>query len=63
MNHPGYLWSLEPQGDQWAWRAVGREDRRLLVQGVAASKAEAAACLARIISTQASAAMEQDLAA
>ena len=50
MNPPGYHWILQPEGDQWRWRVVGRDDGRLLTEGVACTRAEGAAFLARAMS-------------
>lgn len=50
MHHSGYQWSLRPEGDRWRWMAVGRDDRAVFAQGVAPSRAEAAALLARAMS-------------
>lgn len=47
MGHPGYKWSLKPEGGQWRWQAVDRDGGAVFVQGMANSRAEAAACLAR----------------
>ncbi|MDO1559496.1 hypothetical protein Q0812_08660 [Brevundimonas sp. 2R-24] len=46
----GYVWSLKPEGEGWRWQALGREDRALVAQGLARSKAEAAAYLVRALS-------------
>ena len=46
MTPPGYDWILQPEGDQWRWKGVGRDDRQVLVEGLARSRAEAAASLA-----------------
>lgn len=50
MTPPGYDWILQPEGDQWRWMAVGRDNRVVLVEGLAASRAEGAAFLARAMS-------------
>ena len=50
MNGSGYSWTLRPDGDQWRWMAVDREDQTVLTQGVARTRAEAAAFLARAMS-------------
>mgnify|MGYP001627301477 CR=1 FL=1 len=50
MEHAGYRWSLTREGAQWRWRAVERDRNIVLVEGVAASRAEGAAFLARAMS-------------
>lgn len=50
MDHAGYKWSLTREGAGWRWRAVERDKDIVLVEGVAASRAEAAAFLARAMS-------------
>ena len=46
MTSPGYDWSLQREGDQWRWRAVGRDNGLVLVEGLARTRAEGAAYLA-----------------
>ncbi len=46
MKQSGYEWTLKQSSDGWRWAAIGRDSREVLVQGVARSRAEAAACLA-----------------
>ncbi|MBX9460347.1 MAG: hypothetical protein KL785_03795 [Brevundimonas sp.] len=50
MIPSGYDWILRPEGDGWRWKAIGRDDGAVLVEGVAGSRAEGAAFLARAIS-------------
>lgn len=50
MTPPGYDWILQPEGDQWRWIAVGRDDGVVLVEGLSQSRAEGAAFLARAMS-------------
>jgi hypothetical protein len=50
MDPAGYQWILQPEGDAWRWKAVGRDDGAILVEGVAGTRAEGAAFLARAIS-------------
>jgi len=50
MNGSGYSWTLRPDGDRWRWMAVDRDDQTVLTQGVARTRAEAAAFLARAMS-------------
>lgn len=47
MTHAGYKWSLKEDAGQWRWMAFGRDDKTVLTQGVAQSRAEAAAFLVR----------------
>lgn len=49
MRHSGFTWSIQPQGDRWAWRAEGRDDGAVIAEGHANSRPEAAAYLARIM--------------
>lgn len=50
MHGSGYSWSLRRDGEQWRWRAVDRGDQTVLVQGLARTRAEAAAVLVRAMS-------------
>ncbi|MBA4803808.1 MAG: hypothetical protein H2038_04050 [Brevundimonas sp.] len=50
MNGSGYSWTLRPEGDQWRWMAVDRDTQTVLTQGLARTRAEAAAFLARAMS-------------
>ena len=47
MGHPGYSWSLAPENGKWRWSAVDRDAGTVFLQGLADSRAEAAAYLAR----------------
>lgn len=47
MGHPGYKWSLTPEAGQWRWQAVDRDRGTVFLQGLANSRAEAAAYIAR----------------
>lgn len=62
MTPPGYDWILRPEGDAWRWKAVGRDDGATLVEGVAGSRAEGAAFLARAMSLGVLNQMEADAA-
>ena len=48
--HSGFHWKLRPEGDCWRWQAIGRDDGRVVVEGLAGSRAEGAAYLARAMS-------------
>jgi hypothetical protein len=50
MNHSGYQWILRPEGDSWRWKAVGRDDQTVFAEGLARTRAEGAAFLARVMS-------------
>ncbi|WP_374515118.1 hypothetical protein [Brevundimonas sp.] len=50
MVPSGYSWTLRRVGDQWRWKAIDRGDQTVLVQGVARTRAEAAAYLVRAMS-------------
>lgn len=50
MGHAGYRWSLRPEGDRWRWAAIGRDEGVVVAEGVARSRAEGAAFLARFMS-------------
>jgi len=50
MHHSGLKWILRPERGQWRWQAVGHDDGRVLAEGLARSRAEGAAYLARTIS-------------
>lgn len=47
MGHPGYRWSVVEEDGRWRWRAVDRDCGTVMMEGVADSRAEAAAWLAR----------------
>ena len=47
MGHPGYKWSLAQEGGRWRWRALDRDRGTVFLQGLADSRAEAAAYLTR----------------
>lgn len=47
MGHPGYKWSLTPENGKWRWQAVDRDRGTIFVQGLANTRAEAAAYIAR----------------
>lgn len=63
MQPKGFRWTLRPEGDVWFWQAVGRDDRRLIAQGHARTRAIAAACLVRAISRGAADDLQPPLAA
>ncbi|MFC7379264.1 hypothetical protein [Brevundimonas sp. GCM10030266] len=48
--HEGYQWILRPQDGQWLWRAVTRDGQAVLAEGLARTRAEGAAYLARTMS-------------
>lgn len=50
MTPPGYEWILQPEGDHWRWKAIGRDDGRILDEGLAGTRAEGAALLVRAMS-------------
>lgn len=50
MQHAGYHWSLQPEGEQWRWVARGREDQAVFMEGLAPTRAVAAAFLVRALS-------------
>jgi len=50
MGHPGYIWSLAREGAKWRWRAVDHDHGTVFLQGLADTRAEAAAYLARAMS-------------
>jgi hypothetical protein len=50
MHHSGFKWTLRPEGPAWRWQAIGRDDGRIVAEGLARSRAEAAAWLARTMS-------------
>ncbi len=47
MGHPGYKWSLSPENGGWRWSAVDRDNGTIFLEGLANSRAEAAAYLAK----------------
>ncbi len=48
MGHPGYKWSLAPADcGKWRWQAVDHDRGTVFLQGLANSRAEAAAHIAR----------------
>lgn len=50
MGHCGFHWSLKPEGDQWRWQAIGRDTGVVVAEGLARTRAEGAAWLARTMS-------------
>ena len=50
MNPAGYHWILQPEGEQWRWKAIGRDDGHVLDEGLAHTRAEGAAFLVRAMS-------------
>lgn len=48
--HSGFHWKLRQEGDGWRWQAVGRDDGRVVLEGLARTRAEGAAYLARAMS-------------
>lgn len=50
MQHPGYRWSIARENGKWHWRALDRDRDTVLRQGLADSRAEAAAHLVRVMS-------------
>lgn len=48
--HQGYHWTLRPQDGKWLWRAVTRDGQAVLAEGIARTRAEGAAYLARTMS-------------
>lgn len=50
MNHSGYRWTLRPEGEGWRWAALGRDDMTVVAEGLARTRAEGAAFLARVMS-------------
>lgn len=50
MHHTGFHWSLKREGDGWRWRAVAREDGVIVAEGLAATRQQGAAFLARFMS-------------
>ena len=48
--HQGYQWILRPQDGKWLWRAVTRDGQAVLAEGLARTRAEGAAYLARTMS-------------
>lgn len=48
--HRGFHWSLRPEADGWRWRALAAEGDRIVIEGVARTRAEGAAYLARAMS-------------
>lgn len=47
--HTGYHWILRRYDGDWLWKATC-PDGRLLAEGTARTRAEGAACLARVMS-------------
>lgn len=47
MGHPGYKWAINIEGGQWRWRVLDRDQGTVMSEGLADSRAEAAAWLAR----------------
>lgn len=47
MEQTGFKWVLRQAGSQWEWQAIGRDDGVVHASGLAGSRAEGAAYLAR----------------
>lgn len=64
MHHPGYHWTICPQGGQWRWSIHDQDNGRVVVDGWARSRSHAAAYVVRAIARGVTAeAVAQDLAA
>lgn len=50
MHHSGFKWSLRPESGHWRWQAIGRDDGQIVAEGLARTRAEGAAWLARTLS-------------
>lgn len=48
-DHAGYQWAIEEQPGGWAWAIRSRDEDQPLVDGLAASRAQAAACVVRAL--------------
>lgn len=49
MNHPGYQWTIIRQCDDWHWALLEHDRSSVLVEGLAPSRAIAAAFVVRAI--------------
>lgn len=64
MHHAGYHWTIRPSGDAWLWEIRDHDGGGLLLEGLAPSRAIAAALVIRTLARGASRPMRlQDLAA
>ena len=59
MGHPGYKWTMAAENGQWRWQAVDRDRGTVFLQGLADSRAEAAAYLIRAMARGASEAQDE----
>jgi hypothetical protein len=48
-DHPGYQWAIEERQGEWTWAIRNRDEDQPLVNGLAASRAQAAACVVRAL--------------
>ncbi|HYG27670.1 MAG TPA: hypothetical protein VD906_12255 [Caulobacteraceae bacterium] len=55
-RHNGFQFSIRPVPTGWAWSTYEQGSGRKLVEGAAATRAQAAACVIRCIATRAGAA-------
>ena len=64
MHHLGYHWTIRPSGEDWRWEIRERDEGGLVLEGLAPSRAVAAALVIRTLARGAvEPARTQDLAA
>ena len=49
MDHTGYSWTIRPLAEGWIWSLNARDSGQMLVEGLAPSRAVAAAMVVRAI--------------
>ncbi|HYC68220.1 hypothetical protein [Brevundimonas sp.] len=64
MQHSGYHWTIRPSGEDWVWEIRDHDDGGLVLEGLAPSRAVAAALVIRALARGVSEPVRlQDLAA
>lgn len=64
MQHSGYHWTIRPSGEDWLWEIRDHDGGGLVLEGLAPSRAVAAALVIRTLARgSAEPALMQDLAA
>ncbi|HYD26502.1 hypothetical protein [Brevundimonas sp.] len=49
MQHPGYNWTIRPSGEDWLWEIRDHAEGGLVQEGLAPSRAVAAALVIRAL--------------
>ena len=63
MQHAGYHWTIRPSGEDWLWEIRDHDSGGLVLEGLAPSRAVAAALVIRTLARGAVEPIRRDLAA